>query len=154
MFKSGNILHGCFDLGPNGKKNKFAIILYNDSVECIITTFATSQPRSSVSNPVHGKNPQEGEPMSYVFKSNVSIGTKPLDNSEFSFKKDTTVVPDYGISESTISVFNASVDNLEVICKLYDKEYSNLIYTLYRCKKTKKKYKQIFERILQETEST
>lgn len=150
MFEAGNILHGCFDLGYNGKKNKFAVVLYNDSEECIITTFTTSQLRSSVTTPTHGKNPKDGIPMSYVFKSNVAIGIKPSDNSTFSFKKDTTVVPDYGINESTISSFNSSVDNLEVVCKLYNEEYSSLIYTLYQCKKTKRKYKAIFEKILQE----
>ena len=90
MFEAGNILYGYFDLGSNGKKNKYAIVLHNDPLECIITTFTTSQPRSSVASPVHGRNPSQGEVMSYVFKS----------------------------------------------------------YTLYKCKRTKRKYKLIFESIL------
>lgn len=68
MFTPGNILHGEFDLGTE-KKEKFAIVLYNDGVDCILTTFTTSQQRFAVSNPCHGKNPAEGEAKSYVFKS-------------------------------------------------------------------------------------
>lgn len=148
MFDPGSILHGYFDLGDNGKKYKFSIVLYADAEACIITTFATSQPRSSVLNPDHGKNPKEGDPMSYVFKAGIEIGTDPNTGFPFSFKKDTSVVPDYGIYNSTIEAFNNSVSNLTVVCKLHDKEYQSLIYTLYRCKSTKKKYKEIFEEIL------
>jgi len=46
MFAPGNILHGEFDLGTE-KKEKFAIVLYNDGVDCILTTFTTSQERST-----------------------------------------------------------------------------------------------------------
>ncbi len=148
MFEAGNILYGYFDLGSNGKKNKYAIVLHNDPLECIITTFTTSQPRSSVASPVHGRNPSQGEVMSYVFKSGVSIGVNPLSGEFFFFRKDTTIVPDYGVNETTISSFCSVVDNLRVVCKLHEKEYIDLIYTLYKCKRTKRKYKLIFESIL------
>ena len=39
MFTPGNILHGEFDLGTE-KKEKFAIVLYNDGVDCILTVSA------------------------------------------------------------------------------------------------------------------
>ncbi len=52
MFTPGNILHGKFDLGIE-KKEKFAIVLYNDGVDCILTTFTTSQERSTELNPCH-----------------------------------------------------------------------------------------------------
>ncbi len=87
MFEAGNILYGYFDLGSNGKKNKYAIVLHNDPLECIITTFTTSQPRSSVASPVHGRNPSQGEVMSYVFKSGVSIGVSPLSGEFFPLGK-------------------------------------------------------------------
>lgn len=148
MFRLGEILHGYFDLGANGKKNKFSIVLYADDNACIITTFTTSQPRSSVLNPDHGKNPKEGDPMSYVFKAGVEIGVDPNTGLPFSFNKDTSVVPDYGIYNSSIEAFNSSVNNLTIVCQLDDNEYESLIYTLYRCKSTKKKYKEIFEKIL------
>lgn len=148
MFEAGNILYGYFDLGSNGKKNKYAIVLHNDSAECIITTFTTSQPRSSVASPVHGRNPSQGEVMSYVFKSGIPIGINPLSGEAFSFRRDTTIVPDYGVNETTISGFCSAVDNPRVVCKLHKKEYIDLIYTLYKCKRTKRKYKLIFESIL------
>lgn len=150
MFRAGNILHGFFDLGVNGKKNKYAIVLHNDGNACVLMSFATSQLRSSSENPVHGRNPQKGEPQSYVFKAGVVIGTEPINKSDFSFPKDTTVVPDYGILSTEICAFTASVANLLTVCELYEKEYLDLIYTLYKCKKTKKKYKEIFEKILEQ----
>lgn len=148
MFEAGNILHGYFDLGSNGKKNKFVVVLYNDGIDCIVTTFTTSQLRSSVAEPVHGRNPKEREAESYVFKANVVIGSEPINNADFAFHKDTTIVPDYGLNQATISIFNATVSNLKIVCKLSEKEYEALIYTLYLCKRTKKKYKILFEEIL------
>lgn len=149
MFEAGNVLHGLFDLGVNGKKNKFAVVLYNDGNACVLMSFATSQLRSSSDNPVHGRNPQKGEPQSYVFKAGIVIGTEPVNKNDFAFRKDTTVVPDYGILYAEIGAFTASVTNLSVVCELYKKEYIDLIYTLYKCKKTKKKYKEVFEKILE-----
>ena len=147
MFAPGNILHGEFDLGTE-KKEKFAIVLYNDGVDCILTTFTTSQERSTVLSPCHGKNPAEGEAKSYVFKSKTEIGFNPDGQTPFFFHKDTTVVPDYGYTSSTIECFTKKVDNLKVVCKLYPKEYSDLIYTLYNCKYTPRKHKTLFEGIL------
>lgn len=148
MFKAGNILHGNFDLGVNGKKNKFAIVLCNDNNECLLMTFTTSQPRSSSLSPVHGRNPQKGEPAAHVFKSGVIIGTEPITKAPFAFRKDTTIVPDYGISDTSISRFTASVSNLTIVCELYEYELTDLLYTLYICKKTKKKYKTMLEKAL------
>lgn len=135
-------------MGFSGRKNKFAIVLHNDGNACILTTFTTSQLRSSTISPVHGKNPEKGDARSYVFKSGVEIGVDPVLKTPFSFKKDTTVVPDYGIQLSDTENFSSSVSNLRIVCVLNENEYTDLIYTLYRCKKTKKKYKDIFERIL------
>jgi len=147
MFVPGNILHGTFDLGSE-KKTKYAIVLYNDGTDCILTTFTTSQERSTVLSPCHGRNPSDGEAETYVFKSNIHIGLKPQDSTPFSFIKDTTVVPDYGFTYSSTESFMKNVDHLKVVCHLYDKEYADLIYTLYKCKRLPKKYKQIFECIL------
>lgn len=78
------------------------------------------------------------------------IGTEPINKSDFSFPKDTTVVSDYGILSTEICAFTASVANLLAVCELYEKECLDLIYTLYKCKKTQKKYKEIFEKILEQ----
>lgn len=96
------------------------------------------------------KNPQDSEPLSYVFKKGVIVGE--LSNKgtvvPFSFPKDTVVVPDYGDQFTTQQAFLAEVTELIKCGELYPHEYENLIYTLYKSKKTKRKYKRIFEEIL------
>lgn len=149
MFEAGNILHGYFNLGPNGWKNKFVIVLQSEENNCFLMTFTTSQPRSSNPNPTHGRNPQKGTPMSYVFKAGVEIGIDPSSNLPFFFKKDTVVVGDYGIYNANIEDFCNSVTNLSTVCKLHTEEYENLVYTLYKCPKLKEKYKVVLENILQ-----
>lgn len=145
MFKAGNILHGFFE---KTRKNKYAIILYADESSYLITTFTTSQQRSGVTCPIHGKNPKSGTPKSYVFKAGVLIG-KNINGNEFSFKKDTTIVPDYGVFGGLIEKFKIGSSDLTVVCSLYDKEYEDLIYTLYHCERLSREYKKIFEGILQ-----
>lgn len=66
----------------------------------------------------------------------------------FSFPEDTVVVPDYGDQFTTQQAFLAEVTELIKCGELYPYEYENLIYTLYKSKKTKRKYKRIFEEIL------
>lgn len=150
MFTPGSILFGTFQLKAITKP-KYAIVLYNDGLNCILTTFTTSEERSGVRYPVHGKNPQEGEPLSYVFKKGIIVGELYNSNGvsiPFSFPKDTVIVPDYGDQYTTQQAFLAEVKGLIKCCELYPKEYENLIYTLYKSKKTKRKYKRIFEEIL------
>lgn len=151
MFTPGSILHGIFTLKAITKE-KFAIVLYNDGVNCILTTFTTSEDRSGVPNPIHGKNPEKGEPQSYVFKKGIVIGEFCSNGSTtpFFFKKDTVIVPDYGNQYTTQEAFLAEVKELTKCCDLYPQEYINLIYTLYKSRKTKRGYKIIFENILNE----
>lgn len=73
MFTPGSILHGIFHLKAITKP-KYAIVLYNDGINCILTIFTTSEERSGVISPIHGKNPQDSEPLSYVFKKGVIVG--------------------------------------------------------------------------------
>nr|DAM82924.1 MAG TPA: hypothetical protein [Caudoviricetes sp.] len=151
MFTPGSILHGTFTLKAITKE-KFSIVLYNDGFNCILTTFTTSEDRSGVSNPVHGKNPEQGAPLSYVFKKGIVIGELCVKGCKkpFFFKKDTVIVPDYGDQYTTKEAFLAEVKGLTKCCDLYPQEYLNLIYTLYKSRKTKRKYKIIFENILNE----
>lgn len=149
MFERGSIIYGLFQL-KNETKNKYAIVLHNDNGNFIITTFTTSQPRSSVVSPDHGANPKgKGNFKSYVFKANTPIGTKP-DGTDFSFSFDTTVVPDYGLASSSIQDFQKKASNLVKICDLYKKEYEDLIYTLYKCEDLDDEMYPIFEKVLQE----
>lgn len=149
MYQVGAILHGLFDFYSQGKKTKYAIILYKDKDDFILTTFTTSKDRSGTENPVHGANPTKTDPKSYVFKAKVEIGHKP-DGNPFSFNKDTTIVPDYGLSLKSIAEFNSKVENLEKVCQLYQTEYIELIYVLYKSKKTNIQYKTFFSKILED----
>lgn len=149
MYQVGSILHGLFDFHPQPKKNKYSIILHRDSDNFILTTFTTSQDRSGTENPLHGANPSKSEPKSYVFKAEVEIGQQP-NGKPFSFKKDTTIVPDYGFSVKSISEFNTKAENLTKVCQLHEAEYIELVYVLYKSKKTSKANKERFEKILQD----
>lgn len=141
-------MHGLFDFHTQGKKHKYAIILHRDNEGLILTTFTTSKDRSGAENPIHGANPTKAEPKSYVFKAEVEIGLKP-DGKPFSFKKDTTIVPDYGLTTKSITEFNSKVENLEKVCQLHEAEYIELIYVLYKSKKTSIENKLRFEKILE-----
>lgn len=147
MFNPGSILYGLFTFVTESK-NKYVIVLHNDGNCCIVTTFTTSQARSSIAIPVHGANPKEN-PKSYVFKAYVPIGLKD-DGTEFSFGLDTTIVPDYGYAYTSITDFKSKVTSLTKVCNLYEKEYLDLIYTLYKCTELPKRYKIIFEKILED----
>jgi hypothetical protein len=137
------IVYGLFKL-KNEEKNKYAVILHNDSDDYIITTFTTSKKRAG-DNSTHGINQN---PECYVFKSKVTIGVCPNHRTDFSFEKDTTIVPDYGIQDISVRDFLGIASNLETVCILHEKEYLDLLYFFYRCKKTKLKYVRIFEKIL------
>jgi hypothetical protein len=148
MFTPGNILHGLFQL-KDIQKYKYVIILYKDDNNCILTTFTTSQQRSGVVISKHGKNiNSENKVMSYVFKQGVPIGAQPCGTLEFSFSKDTIVVPDYGFEEWKEVEINKKVRNLNIVCRMYPKEYKELIYTLYQGYGTSEKYRKIFEELL------
>ena len=56
MFTAGNILHGKFQLKAE-KKNKYAVVLYNDRGKCVLATYTTSKPRSVTISVIQGKNP-------------------------------------------------------------------------------------------------
>jgi len=149
MYQVGAILHGLFDFYSQGKKTKYAIILYKDKNNFILTTFTTSQARSGMENPVHGANPSKDNPKSYVFKAKVEIGLMPS-GKPFWFKKDTTIVPDYGLSFKSIEEFNAKAEHLEKVCQLHPAEYIELIYVLYKSKKISMQYKTFLGKVLDE----
>ena len=143
--KQSTIVHGLFDL-KNVQKQKYAVILYSDNNNYIITTFTTSQKRAGT-NPAHGVN---RNPECYVFKANITIGTNPDDGKDFSFEKDTIIVPDYGIDDMSIVDFMTKVTGLKTVCSLSTEEYISLLYFLYRSEKTREKYVTRFVKILNE----
>ena len=142
------IVYGLFKL-QNEQKNKYVVVLHNDNDDYIITTFTTSRKRAG-NNSTHGKNQN---PECYVFKSKVPIGVCPNSGSDFSFEKDTTIVPDYGIRDILVEEFLSLVSGLKTVCILRKEEYLNLLYFLCKSQKTKLKYVRIFEDILHKSSS-
>ena len=138
-----SIIYGLFQL-KNEQKHKYAVILHNDNDNYIITTFTTSQKRAG-KNPTHGKNKN---PECYVFKANTIIGICPSNETDFYFKTDTIIVPDYGLLDIPVEDFLNKVTGLKTVCHLHKEEYINLLHFLYQCKKTKIRHVRIFENIL------
>lgn len=153
MFTPGNILYGLFQF-KDKSKDKYVIVLHKDENHCILTTFTTSQPRTGVQCPKHGKNKdaKSGKVMSHLFKQGVSIGMQPCGKLEFSFPMDTTIVPDYGFEEWKEATLVENATNLKLVCRMYQEEYLDLIYTLYQAHKTRKQHRELFERILSSIE--
>lgn len=144
MLNEGSILHGLFHF-PHESKNKYAIILHKDEDSFITTTFTTSQ-RRHPENPRHGANPKN-EPICHVFLAGKSIGLKP-DGQPFAFSKNTTIVPDYGVNKQPIDTFKSKVTDLTKVCDLYENEYEDLLYTLYKCDDLQDKYRVLLEQRL------
>jgi len=151
MLTPGNVLYGNFSLNPKSDY-KYCIVLHRDNDnpnQCVVTTFTTSKSRS-VLNPKHGRNElvtHGGEKLlSHVFKAGVVVGTTAK-NEPFSFPKDSTIVPDYGINGWTMDKLQ-SIAGLELKCTLNGAEFGDMLYTLLKSEKLGKKYQHIIEEAL------
>lgn len=151
MLTPGNVLYGNFSLNPQSDY-KYCIVLHQDNNnpdECIITTFTTSQKRG-VANPKHGRNELHtssgGKHLTHVFKAGVAVG-KNSTGDDFSFPKDSTVVPDYGMMGWKLNELQR-VQGIELKCRLFAKEFSELLYTLLKSDEVVEKYKPTIESAL------
>jgi len=147
MLTPGNVLYGKFSLDKD--KFKYCIVLHRDNSDvehCILTTFTTSQ-RRSILNPKHGKNELTTDTgkkiLSYVFKAGMVVG-KNNAGEDFSFPKDSTVVPDYGMDSWTLNSLR-SVDGLTLKCTLSKDEFGRMLHTLLRSERLELKYKHTIE---------
>ena len=69
---------------------------------------------------------------------------------EFHHPLRTTVTFDYGIIEGRYEQIQAQFENPEVVCKLNESEYIDLIYAMYKSHHTKARHKEILNRILEQ----
>lgn len=152
MFAPGEIIYG-FAKSTNPPKNKYLITIYRDDTLNIIASFTTSQARAGVPPEMihHGAIiNDENKCLSYVFEAKKEIGFDPRGGKPFSFPLRTTVTFDYGIIEGRYEQIQAQFENPEVVCKLNESEYIDLIYAMYKSHHTKARHKEILNRILEQ----
>ena len=152
MFAPGEITYG-FAKSTNPPKFKYLVTIYRDERLNIIASFTTSQSRAGV--PLekihHGAIiTEDNKCLSYVFEANQEIGIDPRTGKPFSFPLRTTVTFDYGIIEGELQQIKNQFENPEVVCKLNDSEYIDLIYAMYKSPHTKARHKDILNKILED----
>ena len=149
MFEPGTVTYG-FAKYISNPKNKYAISIFRDENVQILIHFTTTQKRAGVPEDQihHGINrDSEGNVMSYVFEPTVEVGDTP-DGGRFCFPRRTIMQFEYGFLQGDDQSLQQQFDNLEVKCKLDPKEYENLIYAMYRSKRTSEAYKPYLEEVL------
>lgn len=154
MFELGTVTYGLAKTISN-PKYKYAISLFRDENVRVVIHFTTSQKRAGIPDELvrHGINrDSEGNVMSYVFEAGVEIGDTP-NGARFSFPLRTTMQFDYGFLCGDDLSLQQQFDNLEVKCKLDTEEYLDLVYAMYRSKRTPEKYKPYLEKVLEEAYS-
>lgn len=149
MFAPGEIVYGYV---KHIGKPKYAVSIYRDEEVNILIHFTTSQPRAGVplEQVHHGANYKDGDCKSYVFEARREIGTNPNTCERFCFPLRTTMVFDYGLIKDTEQKLRLMFENPQVICKLDDNEYINLVYAMFKSKSTPKQYKPYLDKILED----
>lgn len=155
MFNPGTVTYG-FAKNISSPKYKYAISIFRDAELRILIHFTTSQARAGV--PVteihHGINKNDmGDVMSYVFEPDVEIGNTP-DGKRFKFPQRTVMQFDYGFLSGDDLWLQNEFDNLEIKCHLDREEYLNLVYAMYKSRRTPKKYKPYLQKVLEEAYSS
>lgn len=157
MVEGGNILRICnydFEDGKSPNKDKFLIVLLNINGISIVAPLTTSKDYL----PDHYKNQRcvKDEPNRihcYYIPSNIKIGI-----SGFYFPKDTFIhIHTSNLSNKSIKDFTAKyIDSskAELKDKLTNKEYSNLLYCVYKSSFVSKKLKKMIEPIIEGLENT
>lgn len=151
MFEPGTVTYG-FAKNISNPKNKYAISIFRDEHVRVLIHFTTSQPRTGIPDDqiCHGINrDSENNVVAYVFEPTVEIGDTP-DGGRFRFPKRTIMQFDYGFLKDEDWKLQQLFDNLEVKCKLDQKEYEDLIYAMYCSKRTPEEYKPYLEKVLTE----
>lgn len=150
MFEAGTVTYG-FAKTISNPKNKYAISIFRDENLCVLIHFTTTQHRAGVSEGKihHGINRDDaGNIVSYVFEPTIEIGNAP-DGGRFCFPERTIMQFDYGFIQATETNLLQQFDNLEIKCRLDKHEYLDLVYAMYRSKRTPIKYKPYLEAVLE-----
>lgn len=151
MLNPGDIIYG-YAKNLHTPKNKYAISIYRDEEVNVLLQFATSQPRAGVPSEQvhHGAIYKDDECLSYVFEAGVELGFDPRDGGRFAFPKRTVMTFDYGFLKGQEKFLLEQFDNPTTVCKLDEKEYIDLVYAMYKSKRTKPEYKPYLDKILKE----
>lgn len=149
MIKPGDIIHG-FAKNLYTPKNKYAVCIYKDKNLELLLHFTTSQQRAGVPEEdiTHGAIYRDGDCLSYVFEAGKEIGVNPESKARFSFQKRTVMVFDYGLLKGEESFICKQFDDLKVVCKLDTEEYINLVYAMYKSKRTPKEHVTYLQKVL------
>lgn len=149
MFAPGEIVYGHV---KHIGKSKYAVSIYRDEDVNVLIHFTTSQPRAGV--PLgqirHGAIYKDGDCKSYVFEARCEIGTNPITGERFRFPLRTTMAFDYGLIKDSEERLRQMFENPQVVCKLDDKEYIDLVYAMYSSKSTPDEYKPYLNKVLTE----
>ena len=147
MFEPGDIVYGFV---PKIGKPKYAISIYRDEDLNILLYFTTSKDRAGVAPDLiqHGPIFRQGECISFVFEAHHEIGVAPSSGDRFSFPKRTAMVFDYGLLKADERHLNSMFVAPKVVCKLDGEEYINLVYAMYRSRKTPQEHKPYLEKVL------
>lgn len=149
MLRAKNIVYGfCTYTTPN--KPKYLISLYRSETLNIVAVFTTSKQRSGILSPKHGGNMRGNIITSYVFEANKVIGKKYMSDDDFSFPLQTIIPFDYCFIEESQERILKSFISPQVVGVLSDEEYIEIIYNFLHSPLTPRKYKTIFDNILQE----
>jgi hypothetical protein len=149
MLRPKNVIYG-FCLFTTPKKDKYLISLHRGSELDIIACFPTSQQYYIIKHPhvTHGKVKNEkGEIVAYVFDSGTIVG-KTISNTPFAFPKRTIIPFDYCFQNKSQQELIDGFDKPQICFILDEKEYIEILYSMYQSKYTPMKYKKIFEDIL------
>lgn len=149
MFEPGTVTYG-FAKTISDPKPKYAISIFRDENVQILIHFTTSRKRTGIADELihHGINRDaNGDVVAYVFEPDVEIGDAP-DGGRFRFPMRTVMQFDYGFLQADDWGLQQQFDNLEVKCHLDKKEYLDLVYAMYKSKRTPSIYKPYLEKIL------
>lgn len=149
MFAPGEIVYGYV---KHIGKPKYAVSMYRDEDVNILIHFTTSQSRAGVplEQVHHGAMYKDGDCKSYVFEARREIGTTPASSERFSFPLRTTMVFDYGLLKDSEEKLRQMFENPQVVCKLDEAEYIDLVYAMYSSKSTPDEYKPYLNKVLTE----
>lgn len=149
MFAPGEIVYGYV---TRMGKPKYAVSIYRDDQVNILIHFTTSQPRAGVSidQVHHGANYKDGECRSYVFEAKREIGINPSTGKRFYFPLRTTMAFDYGLFKDSEQKLRQMFEDPQVVCKLDDNEYIDLVYAMYKSDSTPDEYKPFLNKVLED----
>jgi hypothetical protein len=140
----GEIIHiKNFQL-PNKVKNKFFVVLYEDNDDAIVVSMTTSKVYISDEQRIPGTIKTTTQHLYFIPKNKV-VGT-----NGFSFRKDTFLLTFNNTYETQKEELKLTYPDIEVMCKLTDKEFLELAYCFYKSPYVSRKHKRKLEPIIEQ----